>query len=127
MKKLWSEFLAFIMSGNVLMLAVAFVMGALTKQVIDAFVKDIINPIIGAVVGQPKFKNTLGIGDGVIEWGAFLTILINLVITGAVLFLIVKGYNAYRARKKEAGEEEEEPSEDTLLLREIRDALVTRS
>jgi large conductance mechanosensitive channel len=125
MKNLWKEFVAFIMSGNVLMLAVAFVMGLLTKQVIDAFVNDIVNPIIGAIVGKPQFTNTLTIGKGVIEWGAFLTVLINLVITGAALFLVVKGYDLYRSRKRAAGEEVEEPTEDTLLLREIRDALVT--
>ena len=125
MKNLWKEFVAFIMSGNVLMLAVAFVMGGLTKAVIDAFVDDIVNPIIGAILGKPDFTNTLKIGHGVIQWGAFITVLINLVITGAVLFLIVKGYDTYRAHKKAAGEEPEEPTEDTLLLREIRDALVT--
>ena len=125
MKNLWKEFVAFIMTGNVLMLAVAFVLGGLTTVVIKAFVDDIISPIIGAIVGKPEFTNTLTIGDGVIQWGAFLTVLINLVITGAALFLIVKGYDTYRARKKAAGEEVEEPSEDTLLLREIRDALVT--
>ena len=127
MKNLWKEFVAFIMSGNVLMLAVAFVMGLLTKQVIDAFVNDIVNPIIGAIVGKPQFTNTLTIGNGVIQWGAFVTVLINLVITGAALFLVVKGYDLYRSRKRAAGEEVEEPTEDTLLLREIRDALVTRS
>ena len=125
MKNLWKEFVAFVMTGNVLMLAVAFVLGGLTTVVIKAFVDDIISPIIGAIVGKPEFTNTLTIGDGVIQWGAFLTVLINLVITGAALFLIVKGYDTYRARKKAAGEEVEEPSEDTLLLREIRDALVT--
>jgi large conductance mechanosensitive channel len=127
MKKTWQEFLTFIMSGNVLMLAVAFVLGGLTKLVIDGFVHDIVNPIIGAIVGKPSFTNTLKIGRGVILWGDFVTLLINLVVTGAVLFLIVKGYDTYRSRKKAAGEEVEEPSEDTLLLREIRDALVTRS
>jgi large conductance mechanosensitive channel len=125
MKNLWKEFIGFIMSGNILMLAVAFVLGLLTKQVIDSFVNDIVNPIIGAIVGKPEFTNTLKIGDGVVRWGAFVTILINLAITGAVLFLIVKGYDTYRSRKKAAGEEVEEPTEDTLLLREIRDALVT--
>jgi large conductance mechanosensitive channel len=125
MKSLWKEFVAFIMSGNVLMLAVAFVMGLLAKQVIDAFVNDIVNPIIGAIVGTPQFTNTLKIGHGVVEWGAFLTVLINLVITGAALFLVVKGYDLYRSRKRAAGEEVDEPTEDTLLLREIRDALVT--
>jgi large conductance mechanosensitive channel len=126
-KKLWQEFLTFVMSGNVLMLAVAFVLGGLTKLVIDGFVSDIVNPIIGAIAGKPSFTNTLKIGKGVILWGDFVTLLINLVVTGAVLFLIVKGYDTYRSRKKAAGEEVEEPSEDTLLLREIRDALVTRS
>jgi large conductance mechanosensitive channel len=126
MKKTWQEFLTFIMSGNVLMLAVAFVLGGLTKQVIDAFVRDIIDPILAAVAGKPEFTNSFNIGKGIVHWGDFVTILINLVITGAVLFLIVKGYDAYRARKKAAGEEVEEPSEETLLLREIRDALVAR-
>ena len=99
MKNLWKEFVAFIMTGNVLMLAVAFVLGGLTKSVIDAFVTDIVNPIIGAIVGKPQFTNTFKIGSGVVQYGAFVTILINLVITGAALFLIVKGYDAYRARK----------------------------
>ena len=55
MKKYWKEFVAFVMTGNVLMLAVAFVMGGLTKKVIDDFVAFIVNPIIGAIVGKPEF------------------------------------------------------------------------
>ena len=72
MQKLWKEFVAFIMTGNVLMLAVAFVMGGLTKKVIDDFVSFIINPIIGAIVGKPDFSNTLKLGKGVIQYGAFI-------------------------------------------------------
>src|SRR5690554_6295439 len=128
MKKLWGEFLKFVMSGNVLLLAVAFVMGLLTKQVIDSFVDNVINPIIAIPGGKPNFDAyTLEINDSVIRYGAFITTLINLLITGAVLFLIVKAYDAYRARKKSHGEEPEEPSEELLVLREIRDALRTRS
>ena len=128
MKKLWKEFVAFIMTGNVLMLAVAFVMGGLTKKVIDDFVGFIINPFIGAIVGKPEFSNTLKIGKGVIQYGAFINTVINLVITGLVLFMIVKAYDTYQSRRRSAGEEDagEEPDEQVMLLRQIRDALVTR-
>ena len=128
MKKYWKEFVAFVMTGNVLMLAVAFVLGGLTKKVIDDFVTYIINPIIGAIVGKPEFSNTLKLGKGLIQYGAFINTVINLVITGAVLFLIVKVYDAYQTRKREAGEESAaaEPDEQVMLLREIRDALVIR-
>ena len=126
MKKMWNEFVAFIFSGNLILIAVAFVLGILTKQVIDSFVNDIVNPIIGIFVGKPEFTNTLEIGDGVIKYGSFLTVLVNLLITGLVLFFIVKAYDAYRARKKASGEEDEEVSEDTELLREIRDLLAAQ-
>jgi large conductance mechanosensitive channel len=125
-KKYWSEFVAFIMTGNVLMLAVAFVMGGLTKTVIDSFVNNIINPIIGAIVGKSSFSNTLTIGKGVIQYGAFITTVINLVITGAVLFLIVKAYDAYRERKKASGEDVDEPNEEIVLLRRIATVLESR-
>jgi large conductance mechanosensitive channel len=120
---MWNDFVAFIFSGNLILIAVAFVLGVLTKQVIDSFVNDIVNPIIAIFVGKPSFDNTLEINDAVIKWGSFVTVLINLVITGLVLFFIVKAYEAYRARKKASGEEDEAPTEDIELLREIRDLL----
>jgi large conductance mechanosensitive channel len=126
-KKYWKEFLAFVMTGNVLMLAVAFVMGGLTKKVIDDFVLFIVSPIIGAIVGKQGFTNTFTIGKGVIQYGAFINTVINLLITGAVLFLVVKAYEAYRARKTAAGEEPEEPTEEVVLLRRIATVLEARS
>ena len=126
MKAMWKEFVAFVMTGNVLMLAVAFVMGGLTKQVIDDFVKFIVNPLIGAIVGKPEFSNILKLGKGEIQYGFFINTVINLVITGLVLFVIVKAYEGYQNRKREAGEASsaDEPDEQVMLLREIRDALV---
>jgi large conductance mechanosensitive channel len=123
MKKTWQDFVAFIMTGNVLMLAVAFILGGATKAVVDSFVTNIVKPIIGAIVGKPTFTNSFNIGKGVITYGQFLTDVVNLVIIGAVLFLIVKGYDAYRARKVAAGEEPDEPTETVLLLRRIADAI----
>ena len=127
MKKYWKEFVAFVMTGNVLMLAVAFILATATKQVIQDFVDYIVSPIIGAIVGKPQFTNTLKIGKGVVQYGAFITTLVNLAMVGAVLFLIVKGYDAYRARKTAAGEEPEEPTEEVVLLRRIATVLEARS
>ena len=125
-KKYWKEFVSFIMTGNVLMLAVAFVMGGLTKTVIDGFVNDIVKPILGAVVGKPELTNTLTIGKGVVRYGDFITILINLVITGAALFLIVKAYDAYQARKPKDEEGPEAIGEEIVLLRRIAEVLESR-
>jgi large conductance mechanosensitive channel len=123
MKKLWQEFLRFIMTGNVLMLAVAFILGLAIKQVVTSFTDDIIQPIIGAIVGKPQFTNTFKIGKGVIQYGSFITAVIDLFITGAALFALVKAYDWYRARRAAGAEEPEAPSEDIVVLREIRDLL----
>jgi large conductance mechanosensitive channel len=66
-KKLWQEFIAFVMTGNVLMLAVAFILGIAIKDVVTSFTDNIIQPIIGAIVGKPEFTNTFNIGDGVVR------------------------------------------------------------
>lgn len=124
MQKLWRDFVKFIMTGNLITLAVAFILGTKVKDVVDAFNSGIISPIIGAIVGKPAFDNTLKIGDGVLLIGGFLTAVISLVLTGLVLFGIVKAYEAYQARKHARGEEDEpEPTQETILLREIRDLL----
>ena len=125
LKKLLNEFKAFIMTGNVLMLAVAFILGGATKAVIDGFVTFIINPVIAAIVGKPTFDDlVLGIGDAKIKYGSFITTLVNLVIVGAVLFMMVKAFETF---KKKADETPEPPAEEVVLLREIRDALAARS
>ncbi len=127
MKKLWQEFVKFITTGNVFMLAVAFILGLSIKAVVTSFTNDVMKPIIGAIVGKPTFTNTFKIGKGVVAYGSFITAVIDLLITGLVLFAMVKAYDTYRARKKAKGEEEESPSEDVELLREIRDLLRERS
>ncbi len=121
MKKMWQDFTKFIMTGNLIMLAVAFILGGATKAVIDSFVADIVNPIIGVIVGKPQFNNTIEIGDGVLQIGFFITAVINLVIVGLVLFALVKAYERFEKKKEAEG-----PSEEVQLLTEIRDALANR-
>jgi large conductance mechanosensitive channel len=121
MKKLWQDFITFIMTGNLIMLAVAFILGGATKSVIDSFVANIINPIIGIFIGEPKFDSVIEIGDGRIEIGLFITAVINLLVIGLVLFAIVKAYERFQ---KEQGPDE--PSDEVKLLTEIRDSLAAR-
>ena len=117
------EFKDFISEGNLLELAVAFIMGLAIKAVIDALVNGIIMPIIGIIVGKPSFDQlTLKIGDGVILYGAFLTQVVNFLIIAFVLFMMIKFYNRMVALKGPKAEEAAE-ADELQLLTEIRDSL----
>jgi large conductance mechanosensitive channel len=85
------EFKEFALKGNLLELAVAFVLGVAFAAVVTSFVEDVIMNFIAAVVGKPDFSElTFSIGDGVIRYGSFLTALVTFLIIAFVLFLIVK-------------------------------------
>jgi large conductance mechanosensitive channel len=118
-KNVLQEFKDFINKGNMVDLAVAFVLGLAFAAVITSLTDDVIMQIVAAIVGEPDFSSlTFGLGDSVIRYGAFLTALINFLIIGFVLFLVVKGYNAMKADE----DEEAAPTEVDLLV-EIRDEL----
>lgn len=114
------EFKDFIARGNVLDLAVAVVLGAAFGAVVNSFVDDVLMQLVAAVVGQPDFSSlTIDVGDSVIRYGSFLTVLINFVLIGGAVFLVVKAVNAMQGPK----EEEEAAPTETDLLAEIRDEL----
>ena len=126
MKKLIQEFKEFAFKGDIISLAIAFVMAAAFGAVISAAVDHIIMPIVGILFGEPSFDYlTLTINDSVILYGSFITAIVKfLAIALGVFFFIVKPYKAYQARMEE--EEEEAPAElsdDIKLLTEIRDLL----
>ncbi len=113
------EFKEFISRGSVVDLAVGIVIGAAFTAVVNSFVNDVLMAIIGAIVGKPTFNDlTLGIGDGVIFYGRFVTALINFVIVAFALFLVVKAINTLRRKEEKAPELTEK---DVLV--EIRDLL----
>jgi large conductance mechanosensitive channel len=119
------DFKKFVTKGNVLDLAVAVIIGIAFGLLVNSFVKDIIMPIVGAVVGKPSFNDlTLGIGDGVIRYGSFLTLLVNFLIIAFVLFLIVQAAEKLQ-RMRGAKEIAADPTEVELLV-EIRDLLRQR-
>ncbi len=123
------EFRAFLLRGNLLELAVAFVIGAAFVTVVKALVDDLINPLLAAIGGAPNFDDkTFHIGKGVFLYGSFITAVIEFVVTAAaVFFFIVKPAQIVLARMRESNEEPpSEPSEEVVLLTQIRDALAAR-
>jgi large conductance mechanosensitive channel len=128
------EFKKFLARGNVIDLAVAVVIGAAFTTVVNAIVDNLISPILG-LLGGADFSDlviTLKSESAtdpaiVLGYGAIITALINfLLVAAAVFFLIVKPINAMaerRRRGEEAPEDTPAPSDEALLLTEIRDVL----
>jgi large conductance mechanosensitive channel len=120
------EFKKFIMKGDLVTIAVAFILAGAFKTVVDGFVNFIVTPIIAAIVGQPSFSDVnIKIGDATIGIGDFLNTVVSFVIIGFVLFLVVKAYD--KAKSMRGAEEAAEDPTDVDLLTEIRDLLKERA
>ena len=133
------EFKNFAMKGNLVDIAVAFVMGGAFGKIVSSFTGDLVAPLVGLLTGKDLSKNMLVLKKGVAEikgnagaivteaqaevalkWGSFLTAVIDFVIVAFVMFMIIKAINSMK-KKEEAAPAA--PAEDIVLLREIRDAL----
>ena len=102
------EFKAFALKGNLLELAVAFILGLAFSAVISAFINGVLMPLIAAIVGEPNFDSlTFNIGDGVILYGTFLTAVVNFLLVAFVLFLVIK--SAQKAQQPRASVSKECP------------------
>jgi large conductance mechanosensitive channel len=132
------EFKNFIMTGNVIDLAVAVILAGAVSAVVKGFVSMIMMPIIGHFAGGVDFKDLKLVlseaiigADGVVTkpenailYGEWINTIVSLVIVGFVLFMIVRGYNKVRAKKEAAAPAPPAgPTKDQELLMEIRDAL----
>ena len=121
-------FKEFISRGNVIELAVGVIIGAAFKNIVDALVDGIINPLIAAVIGKPDFSDAfiLTLNGTDVKFGLLITAVINFILMAfAIYFCIVVPMNALNARRKKAEDEapEAEVSDEVKLLTEIRDAL----
>lgn len=128
------EFKEFAMKGNLVDIAVGFVMGAAFKEVVTAFTGGIVSPLIGLIF-KADFKDLKVVltegttnAEGVLEgevavlWGAFLTNVIDFIIVAFVMFMLIKGINKMKRKEEPAAEAPAGPSEIDLLT-EIRDSL----
>jgi large conductance mechanosensitive channel len=117
------EFRDFLLKGNLIALAVAFVIGAAIVALVNALVGDLIMPIVAAIVGKTDFSSlTFTIHKSVFKYGDFISALIAFVsIAAAVFFFVVKPVDAVKARFAKPGEEE--LSDEERRHRELLSAL----
>ncbi len=112
MKKFFGEFKEFIMRGNVMDLAVAVIIGAAFGAIVTALCDKIITPLIqlliGSIFGKSIDEMTKVLNVGPIEFGAFISAVLNFIIMAFIIFLMVKAVNKAMAIGKKKEEEEEE-------------------
>jgi large conductance mechanosensitive channel len=100
--ELLSDFKKFIVRGNLVTLAVAFVMATVFALLVKAFIADLITPIIALIFGKPNFESlSFTINSSHFLYGDFLNNVFTFVTTAAaIFFFVVKPYDAYMARRK---------------------------
>lgn len=110
------DFKDFLLRGNVVDLAVAFVMGVAFAAVVNSLVNDLIMPIIAMLIGKPDFSDlTFTINDAVFRYGAFITAVITFVSVALAVFLfVVKPMNAMKERLAQA--EEDGPTNEERMI-----------
>ena len=137
---MFKEFKEFALKGNLIDLAVAFVMGAAFVKLSTSFIEDLVMPLVGKISGGADFSNLfIALSDkvtatslaaakeqgAVFAYGSFITVTINFIIVAFVMFLVVKAINKAKtlAAKEEAAAPPAEPPAEEKLLTEIRDLL----
>lgn len=132
------EFKKFAMRGNVVDMAVGIIIGAAFGKIVSSFVADVIMPPIGMVVGNVDFSQLfINLSDGeytslaaaqeagaaTINYGVFLNTVLDFVIVAFAIFMVIRGMNKMKKAEEEKPAEPPKPSEEVVLLTEIRDAL----
>lgn len=133
--KIIDEFKNFIAKGNAMDLAVGVVIGTAFGKIVTSLVEDIINPLIGLISGGIDFSDKVIVLKKATEtqaaltlnYGLFITVLINFIIIAWAIFLVVKSINKIRDSIDKKEEcipvEPKGPSEEIILLREISEKL----
>jgi len=137
-----TEFKEFAMKGNVVDLAVGVIIGGAFGKIVDSIVSDLIMPIVGVLFGGLDFSNyfiplagqtatTLveaKKAGAVFAYGSFITVALNFIILAFIIFMMIKQINRLKHAEAAAAPAPAPaaPPEDTVLLREIRDALAKR-
>ncbi len=120
--KTLKEFKTFISKGNVIDLAVGVIIGSAFGKIVSSLVNDILMPIIGIIIGGIDFSNlTIQIKDATIKYGIFIQNIIDFLIVAFCIFIFIKLIN--KVSKKEEEKKEKVVSEETKILKEIRDIL----
>ncbi|UCF90160.1 MAG: large conductance mechanosensitive channel protein MscL [Desulfobacterales bacterium] len=135
---LMQEFKEFAVKGNAVDMAVGIIIGGAFGKIVSSLVNDVIMPPIGRLLGNVDFTGlfinlsstsytTLGeaqkAGAPTLNYGNFIQTVIDFLIIAFAIFMMIKGINVLRKKEEEKPAEPPKPSEEVLLLQEIRDAL----
>jgi large conductance mechanosensitive channel len=129
------EFKSFAMRGNVVDMAVGIIVGGAFGKIVSSFVKDVVMPPIGMLIGGVDFSDlaiTLKEAAGeapavVIAYGAFIQTLVDFIIIAFAIFMAVKAMNSLKKKEEEKPAAPPAPSKEEVLLTEIRDLLKDRN
>lgn len=113
MKKFFKEFKEFISKGNVLDLAVGVIIGGAFSTIVTSLTDNIINPLINCIGGAEIQGKIHLIGENYIDYGAFISAIINFLIMALIVFFIVKGVNKITSITEKELKHEEEESKPT--------------
>ena len=124
MKAFFREFKTFASRGNVIDLAVGVMLGSAFCAITNSLINDIVMPFLGIFTSQITFSVlTLTIGGAVIAYGNFIQAVLNFLVMSFVIFCMVKAINRLHRKKEEAPKAPPKPSNEEVLLAEIRDLL----
>ena len=129
--KLFDEFKAFVMRGNVVDMAVGVIIGGAFGKIVTSLVNDIFMPLIGMILGNVDLSSLeIKLGEPVegaeqaaIRYGMFIQEIVNFLIIALCIFMVIKVINKMQKKKEEAPAPAPEPTKEEVLLTEIRDAL----
>jgi large conductance mechanosensitive channel len=139
---LLKEFKEFAVRGNVIDLAVAVIIGAAFNKIVDSVIKDLIMPLIAAIIGTPDFSQAyvafVDVPKGtplakaqemgpVFAYGNFITEVVNFILVAFIIFLLVKFVNSMKKKTPPPATAQAEASSTDKLLIEIRDLLKSRN
>ncbi|MDX9725918.1 MAG: large-conductance mechanosensitive channel protein MscL [Bacteroidales bacterium] len=129
--KIFDEFKAFAMKGNMVDMAVGIIIGAAFGKIVSSLVNDIIMPPIGLLLGGVNFSDLKLVMKAATDaapavtwnYGSFIQVVIDFLIVAWAIFMIVKAINAAKKKEEEAPAAPPAPTKDQELLSEIRDLL----
>lgn len=134
---MWKEFKSFAIKGNLIDLAVAFVMGAAFGKVVTGFIDGMVMPLVGKITAGVDFKSLKYVlseaqidatgkiiaPEAAIKYGEFITVVIDFTLVAFFMFLLIKTINKMKKQEAETPAPPSAPSQQEVLLTEIRDLL----
>ena len=138
---MFGEFKKFAKRGNVVDMAVGIVIGAAFGKIVSSFVNDVIMPPIGMIMGNVDFSQLFinlsdqdfaslaaaqEAGAATINYGIFINTVLDFIIVAFAIFMVIRGMNKMKKQEEEKPAEPPKPSDEVLLLQEIRDSLKSR-